>query len=521
MDYAEAIRLAKAGEEKGFTFLYEETYKSKFYFAVQYMKNEEAAQDVLQDAYLKAFSKLDTLETPEAFPGWLGKIVANTAKNALVKKNPLLFSDIAAEEENAEFEYQIEDDRLEYQPETAYTKQETQQMVHELMDTLSEEQRVCVLMFHIEGMSIKEIAAELGCSENTVKSRLKYGRDHLKIKAEDLRKKGYKLYSIAPIPLLLYLLRTEAVDFSVAASFSAELLQSTSSNASASAGAQQAVHGSIQAAKGGFLHTVAGKVTAAVVGLCVVSGAAFYGVSQMNSNDQAPVTEVIAEPESATEALTEQIPETEVTEEQEETAELPTVKELEETDYETLIAGNLTKEELQFVLAYGPTEIPEQGFQDSDYTMLLNMLCCSPAEANKNFIADYGVNNDYQSQYSVTDVNRMFSSFTTYQFTEENDNDAEAYGINVDGDMIKFIPATSSVMASTVITSAQYTEQEIEIYFTYEFINSDMLSQGMANETIEKKAVLHPDETGMYRIAAIEKVESAANESPEQLNITE
>ncbi len=73
MNYTEAVALAKAGNDRGFGFLYETTYKSKYYLALQYMKNEEAAKDVLQEAYLKAFDKLDTLAEPEAFPdGWGG-----------------------------------------------------------------------------------------------------------------------------------------------------------------------------------------------------------------------------------------------------------------------------------------------------------------------------------------------------------------------------------------------------------------------------------------------------------------
>ena len=64
-------------------------------------------------------------------------------------------------------------------------------------------------MFHIEGISISEIARTMDCSENTVKSRLNYGRKNLRMKAEDLQKKGYKLYSVAPLPLFLMLLRSE------------------------------------------------------------------------------------------------------------------------------------------------------------------------------------------------------------------------------------------------------------------------------------------------------------------------
>ena len=145
------------------------------------MKNKEAAEDVLQEAYMKAFSKLDKLSEPEAFEGWLGTIVANTAQNALVRKNPLLFTDVAVDNEGEEFTYDVEDENPDNQPEMAYTREETRELVHSLMDSLSEEQRLCILMFHIEGASSLEIAEVMDCSENTVKSRLNYGRKNLKV----------------------------------------------------------------------------------------------------------------------------------------------------------------------------------------------------------------------------------------------------------------------------------------------------------------------------------------------------
>lgn len=163
----------------------------------------------MQDAYIKAFDKLDTLKNPETFPAWLGVIVGNLAKNRLQKKNPLLFSDIAVNDEEEPFEYEIEDETTDSQPELSYSKRETQQLVHEMINALSEEQRVCILMYEIEGIPIKEIAAALDCSENTVKSRLNYGRKNLKKKAEELQRKGYKLYGLPALPLLLLLLGKE------------------------------------------------------------------------------------------------------------------------------------------------------------------------------------------------------------------------------------------------------------------------------------------------------------------------
>ncbi|MBE5941560.1 MAG: RNA polymerase sigma factor [Lachnospiraceae bacterium] len=349
MTYTEAVKLAKQGNEEGFQFLYESTYKKKMYIAIKYMKNEDAAMDVLQDAYIKAFSKLDTLEDPEKFPGWMGMIVANTAKNALEKKNPLLFSQMEQENEEGEtFEYQMEDEDTWNQPELAYTQQETQELVRELIGSLSEDQKLCVMMFHIEGLSIKEIAEAMDCSENTVKSRLNYGRKNIKEKAEELQKKGVKLYSSAPLALLVYLLQKEAGAFTLS-----ELAQTTATYAhfavkggaaltgnSQTAGVMQGteqvtrtveslsegightmksttdVTGTIAKEAGKevsktFLQTVAGKVTVGLAVTAILGTGIFFGTKLTDSKEEATTeyaTQTVAAvtEEQVTEAVTEE-----------------------------------------------------------------------------------------------------------------------------------------------------------------------------------------------------------------------
>ena len=85
MTYTEAIERALSGDESGFNFLYNATKTDKYYLALKYVKDRETAEDVLQEAYLKAWKKLDTVE-PEKFEAWFAQIVANTAKNVLEKK---------------------------------------------------------------------------------------------------------------------------------------------------------------------------------------------------------------------------------------------------------------------------------------------------------------------------------------------------------------------------------------------------------------------------------------------------
>ena len=326
VDYTEAVEQAKAGKEEGFSYLYEMTYRNKLYIAMKYMKNEDEAMDVLHDSYVKAFERLSGLQDANSFPGWLSTIVANTARNTLRDRHTVNFSDMQREDQDGEaFEYSIADENMTAQPEMACTTKETQEMVQELIGSLSDEQRMCVLMFHIEGYSIKDIATVLGCSENTVKSRLNYGRKNIKAKAEELQKKGYKLYSYTPMALLTYLLMAERGTMLVAGTFdklagvgsvvgaglihggaagalsaAGSTVTAGATGATGSAGGTGAAAGgktaAVTAAKQTFLKTVAGKITMAAAGVAVAGGAAGVAIYNHNKNTwQDAYTEVLKE----------------------------------------------------------------------------------------------------------------------------------------------------------------------------------------------------------------------------------
>ncbi|MBQ6734280.1 MAG: RNA polymerase sigma factor [Lachnospiraceae bacterium] len=209
--YTQAVTAARNGDPAAFRYLYESTYRDKHYLAQKYMRNETDAQDVLQEAYLKAWQSIGQLQDAEKFPSWMSMIVSSTALNVLKKKKDLPFSALEQTSEDGDaFTLEEEEWRREYQPEHAYTDKETSDLLNGLMDALSDEQRFCVLMYYVEEHSVSEIASLIGCPENTVKSRLNYGRKNLKKKAEEMEQKGYKLYGISIIPLLLWLFRTEA-----------------------------------------------------------------------------------------------------------------------------------------------------------------------------------------------------------------------------------------------------------------------------------------------------------------------
>ena len=123
-------------------------------------------------------------------------------------------------------------------------------------------------------------------------------------------------------------------------------------------------------------------------------------------------------------------------------------------------------------------------------------------------VKKYGTTSDYKAQYSVGDVNRLFESFTDYQFTESNNSAQSDYGVQVSGEKVTFFPATEDHVRKASIRLAQYTGDKMEIYYTY-----SKTAPGESSKTAEKKAVLEPNTKGLYKIVSIEEVNDKTAES--------
>jgi len=201
------IDRAAAGDQGAIAELYEQTYSSVYKAVRAMVADEDAALDIVQDSYIKGFQSLEQLDSPENFRAWMKRIATNKAKDHLKKKKPMLFTDMAGDDGS---EPDFQDDCLTHCPEEVMDQKETARLMQEILDTLSEDQRMVIGMYYYEELSVREIAALLDCSENTVKSRLNYGRKKIEAKVKELEKKGTKLYSLAPLPFLLWLFRTDA-----------------------------------------------------------------------------------------------------------------------------------------------------------------------------------------------------------------------------------------------------------------------------------------------------------------------
>ena len=207
----EMIQAAKEGSAEAFNGLYKATYNKNYYIVLKMVKQEQDTLDILQDAYVKVFQNLPSFRYTgsKSFGSWTGKIASNTALDFLRRKQSLLFSDLQADGAEGGLELEFMDESVEYQPDLVLDQKETSRIVQEMLECLSEEQRICVMFRYIRQMKISEIAQECGCSENTVKSRLKYAKKRLYGEREALEQQGIRLYNVAPFTLFVFLLQED------------------------------------------------------------------------------------------------------------------------------------------------------------------------------------------------------------------------------------------------------------------------------------------------------------------------
>ena len=269
----ELVSSAKSGNKKSFDKLYELTHNDVWYNCLSLLKDEENAKDIMQETYITAFLKLDTLNDEQKFCGWIISIAVNKCKNKLKGK----------------VEYQIDDEVLITEaetdelmlPEEYITKTEKRKVLLQIMeDTLSFNQYQTVLMFYFDEMSISEIAQGLEISEGTVKSRLNSSRAKMKTAIEDYEKKsGDKLHGVVVVPFFTTIFKEEAKSLAVP-NITIKLPNgqtlATSATKGFATGAKSTVSSIVKATANA---TVKAKVIAVVCGATILAGTSAVGIS--------------------------------------------------------------------------------------------------------------------------------------------------------------------------------------------------------------------------------------------------
>ena len=269
----ELVLSAKNGNKKAFDKLYKLTSNDVWFTCVSLLKDEENAKDIMQETYITAFLKLDTLNDEQKFCGWIISIAVNKCKNKLKGK----------------VEYQIDDEVLITEaetdelmlPEEYITKTEKRKVLLQIMeDTLSFNQYQVVLMFYFNELSIAEIAQALEISEGTVKSRLNSSRAKMKTAIEDYENKsGDRLHGVVVVPFFTTIFKEEAKSLAVP-NITIKLPNgqtlATSATKGIATGAKSTVSSIVKATANA---TVKAKVIAVVCGATILAGTSAVGIS--------------------------------------------------------------------------------------------------------------------------------------------------------------------------------------------------------------------------------------------------
>lgn len=284
-----ALRAA-SGEQKAFDELYAATVETAYYTATLVLTSQEDIADALQISYMKAFAHIGELEHPESFEKWLKKIVINECRNYLRDNGKHIFSTVYIggsydDVEGSDLTVDIAGNG------------ELRRTLDEILSSLPEKQRVCVNLFYYEKYSVAEIAALLGISEGTVKSRLHYGRRTLERKYKR-SSEGKRFYGVAVVPAVAALLAYKAGKSSAPAAVKAVTGSVVASEAQAAGVAAVALPAAVTAGAAGSAISagagigaaaVVGKVAAVATAAAVTAGGA-VGIKTYVENRPEPTT---------------------------------------------------------------------------------------------------------------------------------------------------------------------------------------------------------------------------------------
>lgn len=158
-------------------------YERKIYtVAYRIMGNHEDANDLAQEAFLRAFQSIGNFRGEASFLTWMCRIVTNLCRDELRKKYRTQIESLDEEITLGEGEVKKQVASSEPGPAELYEKKELQEKIQELINTLSPEFRLALVLRDIQGFTYEEIAEQLECSLGTVKSRINRARKYLKDK---------------------------------------------------------------------------------------------------------------------------------------------------------------------------------------------------------------------------------------------------------------------------------------------------------------------------------------------------
>ena len=175
---------AQHGDKKAFELLVVKYQRKLMRLISRLIRDQAEAEDVVQEAFIKAYRALPQFRGDSAFYTWLYRIGINTAKNYLVTQGRRAPTSTEADVEEAETFDDGDQLRDINTPESMLATKQIAETVNLAMEVLPEELRTAITLREIEGLSYEDIAEAMHCPIGTVRSRIFRAREAI---AEKLR----------------------------------------------------------------------------------------------------------------------------------------------------------------------------------------------------------------------------------------------------------------------------------------------------------------------------------------------
>ena len=179
------VQRVQAGEKAAFDLLVRKYQHRVLKLVSRFVSDAAEAEDVAQEAFIKAYRALASFRGDSAFYTWLYRIAINTAKNALVsnRRRPVDFDLDLQDPEQYDRHARLKEGDT---PEGVLLTEEIRSVVEKAMEQLPEDLRAAIVLRELEGLSYEEIAEAMDCPVGTVRSRIFRAREAIDKKLKPL-----------------------------------------------------------------------------------------------------------------------------------------------------------------------------------------------------------------------------------------------------------------------------------------------------------------------------------------------
>ncbi len=169
----EWVLRARKGDQEAFSRLVEAFQRPVYNLAYRMLGNADEAEEAAQETFIRLYTRFNTYDVNRKFSSWLFSIASHYCIDKLRRRRLTLLS----LEDVAFHDYHLASN--EERPEGAVVRDEKEELVHQLLDTLPEDYRAAVVLFYWYDLSYQEIAQILDSTESAIKSRLFRARKKL------------------------------------------------------------------------------------------------------------------------------------------------------------------------------------------------------------------------------------------------------------------------------------------------------------------------------------------------------